>query len=123
MLSSREGTPELWTDLVRVVGTVKKTGSVSGATLVQLYLALLNTVPAGTPVRALCGFEKVFLKANEERKVEFLLKRRALSYWDVVSQRWVLLTGQYDVQLGFSSRDFKAKASLQLRREVRGDCM
>ncbi|KAH8689240.1 putative beta-glucosidase G [Phaeosphaeriaceae sp. PMI808] len=109
------GNPELWTDIVRVVGTLRNTGRVSGATVVQLYLGLPDSVPVGKVVRALRGFEKVFLKPNEERTVEFLLKRRDLSYWDVVSQRWLIPTGQFEVQMGFSSRDFKAKASLQLR--------
>lgn len=116
MLPKPGGNPELWADLVRVVAKVKNTGRISGATVVQPYLAFpKNSVPAGTPVRALRGFEKVFLKVNEERSVEFLLKRRDLSYWDVVSQRWVLPLGRYDVRLGFSSRDLKVKVSLQLR--------
>ncbi|EPE27396.1 (Trans)glycosidase [Glarea lozoyensis ATCC 20868] len=109
------GNPDLWTDVVRVVGEVKNTGQCSGATVVQLYVGLPDSVPVGKVVRALRGFEKVFLKPNEKRRVEFLLKRRDLSYWDVVSQRWLIPTGQFEVQLGFSSRDFKAKATLQLR--------
>lgn len=110
------GNPELWTDLVQVIVNVKNTGRVSGATVVQLYLGFpKDSVPAGTPVRVLRGFEKVFLKANEERNVEFLLRRRDLSYWDVVSQRWVLPHGSFNIHLGFSSRDLKAKALLQLR--------
>ncbi|EHL01880.1 putative beta-glucosidase G [Glarea lozoyensis 74030] len=81
------GNPDLWTDVVRVVGEVKNTGQCSGATVVQLYVGLPDSVPVGKVVRALRGFEKVFLKPNEKRRVEFLLKRRDLSYWDVVSQR------------------------------------
>ena len=111
------GNPDLWTDIVRVSTTVKNTGSVSGGTVVQLYLTLPKdgSVPAGSPVRSLRGFEKIFLKKGEERKVEFVLKRRDLSYWDVVSQTWVLPSGNFDVQVGFSSKDLKAKANLKLR--------
>jgi len=111
------GNPELWTDLVRVTTKVKNTGRVSGATVVQLYLSMAKIagIPNGTPIRVLRGFEKVYLKAGEERNVEFLLTRRDLSYWDVVTQRWVLPAGSFDVQVGFSSRDLPKRVDLKLR--------
>jgi len=111
------GNPELWTELICVSTKVKNTGPVAGATVVQLYLSLPKdaSIPAGTPVRVLRGFEKVFLKAGEERKVELLLTRRDLSYWDVISQRWVLPSGFFNVQVGFSSRDLPVKGLVKLR--------
>ena len=109
------GNPELWVELLRVSTKLKNTGKIAGATVPQLYLTMPSSVPAGTPVRALRGFQKIYLKAGEERKVEFLLTRRDLSYWDVVSQAWVLPTGSFNVQVGFSSRDLPMKGSVQIR--------
>jgi len=111
------GNPELWIELICVSTKVKNTGRVAGATVLQLYLTLPKdaSIPAGTPVRVLRGFEKVFLKAGEERKVELLLTRRDLSYWDVISQRWILPSGFFNVQVGFSSRDLPVKGLVKLR--------
>jgi beta-glucosidase len=31
--------------------------------------------------------------------------RRDLSYWDIISQQWVIPTGEFNIYVGFSSRD------------------
>jgi len=33
--------------------------------------------------------------------------RRDLSFWDVMTQEWIISTGDFTLSLGFSSRDFK----------------
>jgi beta-glucosidase len=33
--------------------------------------------------------------------------RRDLSYWDVVSQQWLIPTGSFGFDVGFSSRDLR----------------
>ncbi|KAH8594126.1 glycosyl hydrolase family 3 N terminal domain-containing protein [Bisporella sp. PMI_857] len=110
------GNPELWNDLVQASVTISNTGSVQGATVAQLYVALpQNSVPSGTPLQVLRGFEKIDLKARETRKVDFLLKRRDLSFWDVVSQQWILPEGKINIRVGFSSRDIRREAEVRLR--------
>jgi beta-glucosidase len=44
--------------------------------------------------------------------VGFELMRRDLSYWDVVSQQWVIPEGEFAVYLGFSSRDLIAQQQI-----------
>jgi beta-glucosidase len=31
--------------------------------------------------------------------------RRDLSYWDIISQQWVIPEGEFTIYVGFSSRD------------------
>ncbi|SMR51682.1 unnamed protein product [Zymoseptoria tritici ST99CH_3D1] len=108
------GNPALWQALFRVTTTVTNTGSVPGATVPQLYLALPGPPNDDiTPVRVLKGFEKVFLQPGESQEVCFDLARRDLSYWDVVTQDWRIAEGSIDVEVGFSSRDVKLNGELQ----------
>ncbi|KAH6698355.1 putative glycosyl hydrolase [Leptodontidium sp. MPI-SDFR-AT-0119] len=109
------GHPDLWADLVKASIQVSNTGKVGGATVVQLYMTPpTGATPDGTPVRTLRGFKKVYLKPGDKRTVDFLLKRRDLSYWDVTSQQWVLPSGDITLQAGLSSRDLRAKTTVRL---------
>jgi beta-glucosidase len=70
-------------------------------------VSLPSTAPEGTPVRQLRGFEKIYLEPGQEETVCFELMRRDLSYWDVVSQQWLIPTGSFGFDVGFSSRDLR----------------
>ncbi|KAF4839873.1 putative beta-glucosidase G [Colletotrichum siamense] len=110
------GHPELWEPIIRLTARVTNTGLVSGSTVPQLYVSLpQETVPNGTPVQVLRGFEKVFLQPKQSATVGFELLRRDLSYWDVGSQSWVVPEGSIAFRVGFSSRDIKVTAKHVVR--------
>ncbi|KAF1913302.1 glycosyl hydrolase family 3 N terminal domain-containing protein [Ampelomyces quisqualis] len=100
------GNPALWAPLYNATISVSNAGSVAGAAVPQLYVGLPSSAPSGTPLRQLRGFEKVFLEQGESQTVSFELMRRDLSYWDIVSQQWVIPEGEFTVYVGWSSRDF-----------------
>lgn len=99
------GNPALWAPLYNVSVSVTNSGRVSGAAVPQLYVGLPSSAPAGTPPRQLRGFEKVYLAPNATQTVGFELMRRDLSYWDVVSQQWLIPEGEFTIYVGRSSRD------------------
>jgi beta-glucosidase len=99
------GNPALWAPLYNASVSVTNTGSVAGAAVPQLYVGLPSSAPAGTPPRQLRGFEKVHLEQGETQTVGFELMRRDLSYWDIVSQQWVISEGEFTIYVGFSSRN------------------
>lgn len=72
------GNVEIWATLATVSVTVTNTGSVSGATVLQLYLSYPQEADA--PVRSLRGFEKIALSPRGSDIVQFTLMRRGLSY-------------------------------------------
>ncbi|KAJ3962880.1 hypothetical protein N0V92_000316 [Colletotrichum tropicale] len=110
------GNPELWEPIIRLTARVTNTGHVAGSTVPQLYVSLPHdTVPEGTPVQVLRGFEKIFLRPKESTTVGFDLLRRDLSYWDVMSQSWVVPQGPIAFRVGFSSRDIKTTAKHVIR--------
>lgn len=106
------GNPALWESLYNVTISVSNTGGIAGATVPQLYVTFPDSTPAGTPPRQLRGFEKVYLESCQSKKVGFELMRRDLSYWDVVSQQWLIPEGEFTLSVGFSSRDLKATTKI-----------
>lgn len=106
------GNPALWETLYNVTVSVANSGNVKGATVPQLYVTFPDSAPEGTPVKQLRGFEKVSLTPGESRDVSFELMRRDLSYWDVVSQQWLIPEGEFTLRVGFSSRDLKETTTI-----------
>ena len=89
---------------------VKNTGAVSGAEVVQLYIA----APKGgffRPVRELKGFERVELEPGESKTVEFTLDDRSFAIW---SEGWKIPGGTYTVQIAASSRDIRLEQSIEI---------
>jgi beta-glucosidase len=108
------GNPALWEALYRVTAVVKNTGRVSGAAVPQLYVGLPEP---GTPARQLRGFDKVVLAPGQSAQVEFDVLRRDISVWDVTIADWRIPSGEVGFEVGFSSRDIKARQGVQIGRK------
>lgn len=97
--------------LFKVSISVTNTGPVFGKEVVQLYLTF--PVSANSPVRQLRGFEKLSLQPGETKVAEFVVTKRDVSYWDVISKDWAVITGgEYIVNIGASSRDVRASGGI-----------
>jgi beta-glucosidase len=106
---------DLFSPVIKSTVQVANTGTRSGATVVQLYLSFpSDSVPSGTPVRVLRGFSKVMLEPGETRGVSFEMSRRDVSYWDTVAQAWRIPVGEFQLQVGFSSRDLPKSTKMSL---------
>ncbi len=93
--------------------TVTNTGSVAGAEVVQLYVA----PPASAvqrPSHELRGFQKVFLEPGESVTVQYDPSDRAFAYWNQQLGDWKVESGDYEIQLGSSSRDISERAIVTL---------
>ena len=86
-------------------------GDVAAAEVAQLYLH----IPGG-PARVLRGFEKVYLRPEQEKFVSFTLTQRDLSIWNVGAQHWQLQEGEYNVSIGKSVLDTQLSKVLQIYR-------
>lgn len=99
------GYEDLWDVVSKISATVRNTGSVDGAEVPQLYISYPKA--AQQPLRQLRGFENVEIKSGDQSRVEFELRRRDISYWDVKAQKWAVAPGTYKVYVGASSRDLR----------------
>jgi len=85
--------------------TVSNTGTTSACASSQLYLGFPEV--ADEPPRLLKGFEKTCLGEGENGKVEIVLKRKDVSYFDVDEDKWLIPEGTFNYYLGPSSRDLR----------------
>ena len=89
------------------------TGKVAGKEIVQLYVADLKaSLPR--PPKELKGFAKIELQPGESQVVTFTLDQRALSFYNPYQKQWVAEPGEFELLIGASSRDIRAKASFEL---------
>ena len=91
----------------KAVCTVKNTGEVAGAEVVQLYISDTEA-SVERPSKELKGFEKVYLQPGESRRVEFSIGLEALSFFDAASHSWVAEPGEFHALFGSSSADIRA---------------
>lgn len=94
---------------------LRNTGLRAGAEVVELYVRD-GHAKIDRPEHELKGFRRVELKPGETRTVEFTLDRSALSYWSPDMKTWEAAPGDFEIQLGASSRDIRLRASLKLLR-------
>jgi beta-glucosidase len=94
--------------------TVKNSGKVAGATVVQVYFS--DKVASITrPERLLVRFEKVFLEAGEEKKVSFeLIPEEDLSFTGIDYKRAVE-PGKFELQIGESSSTIVLKQEFEVK--------
>jgi beta-glucosidase len=88
---------------------VKNAGPRDGDEVVQLYV---RDVGAGPPaaIRELRGFQRVHLKAGEQKKVRFaLVAERDLARYDEARKAFAVEPGEFEIEVGASSQDLRLR--------------
>lgn len=85
-----------------VEATITNVGDRDGAEIVQLYIEPVNPSVI-RPVKELKGFEKVFLKAGESKRVIFRLDKSAFAYYSEKIHDWYSESGEYNILIAESS--------------------
>jgi beta-glucosidase len=93
------------TDTVAVEFDVTNSGTVDGAEVAQVYVAM--PAAAGEPPKQLKGFQKLALKAGQTGHATVSLDARAFQHWDTPTHAWAITPGSYGILVGSSSRDIK----------------
>lgn len=87
---------------------VTNTGSRRGTEVVQAYVSDLESSLA-RPVKELKAFAKVTLAPGETRTVDLVIEASALSFWDPGAHVWVAEAGDFEVAVGRSVGDIRAR--------------
>lgn len=93
--------------------TVKNTGKVAGAEVVQVYVSAVQSA-IFRPEKELKAFAKVFLKAGESKRISLALAARSFAIYDPQTQEWAVPSGEYHILVGASSRDIRLRAELKV---------
>lgn len=101
-------------DVVKVKLTVKNTGKVYGAEVVQLY----SSDPVCSvlrPEKELKAFEKVFLQPGASKTIELSVNVKDLAFYDEIKKAWVVEPGDFLLHIGTSSRDIRQSVKLTVK--------
>jgi beta-glucosidase len=88
---------------IKISVDVTNSGKMDGEEVVQVYVSDMEaTVPV--PIRSLVGFKRVFLKAGETQKVEFILKPENFS---LINKDYIrsVESGRFTVTIGGQQPD------------------
>ncbi len=98
---------------VEVSLSVRNGGSRAGAEVVELYVHDGHS-SVDRPIQELKGFQRIALAPGESKDVHFKLDRSAIAFYSTEKKDWVTEPGQFDVLVGSSSRDIRARGSFSL---------
>ena len=93
--------------------TITNTGNVDGGEVAQLYIHKDKSAIERAD-KELKGFQKVFLKPNETKRVTIKLNKEAFQYYNETKKGWDTELGGYTIEVGGSSNAIQLKAGLSL---------
>lgn len=96
---------------VEVTCRLTNVGKRAGAQVVQTYVGKSGS-QIERPEKELRGYKKVYLEAGASTTMSFTLPRRAFTYYSTMAQDYVVEPGEYNIMLGFSSRDIKSQTKV-----------
>ena len=94
----------------RLTATVRNTGSMGDAEIVQVYVGFPEG--EGEPPQRLAAFAKVPVPAGAKRTIDLDIPDRAFEVWDETTHRWRTVTGKFQIMLGRSSRDISFRTEV-----------
>ena len=101
-------------DNITFTVSVKNTGAVAGAEVVQLYVAD-KKASVERPLKELKAFQKVFLQPGESRDVRLTIGRDALSFYDEATSSWKAEPGEFEALIGTASDQISSKLKFLLK--------
>lgn len=101
-------------DTLKVTAKVKNTGSMDGDEVVQVYVGFENSA-VDRPVKQLRGFQRVSVKAGEEKEVVISIPFEKLKWYNPSYREWQLEKMEYPIYVGSSAaNDDLVKTSICL---------
>jgi beta-glucosidase len=97
---------------------VQNTGTRAGEEVVQLYVHE-REASVKRPIKELRGFQRISLAPKEKKRVTFTLPASDLAFYDVTAKQFAVKPGAFDIMVGSSSEDIRAKDKLQVNRPTK----
>ncbi|WVQ72131.1 hypothetical protein IAR50_001676 [Cryptococcus sp. DSM 104548] len=113
MREGTEGQGGLYDVLYVARVNVTNTGRVAGAEVAQLYMSF-PLAEDDQPPKHLRGYGKPYLLPGQSETVEFPLRKKDLSVWDVEKHLWRMPEGRFIFRVGNSSRALPLEVSLKI---------
>ena len=101
-------------DSLKISVEVTNTGERAGSEVIQIYSQAPGK-EVDRPVKELVGFEKIFLKKGEKRKVEIQIKAKDLTFYDTKTADWTIEKGKHILHIGNSSINISEKIEIKCK--------
>ena len=101
-------------DEVIVKFTIKNSGKVNGAEVVQLYTSQ-TVCSVLRPKKELKAFDKIFLKAGEQKNVELKIKVKELAFYDEKTSSWKIEPGEFVLHTATSAKDIFSSLPITIK--------
>ncbi len=88
--------------------TIKNYGDYSGEEVIQVYAAKIDP-NFSQPIKKLIGFARIYLLKGEEKTIQISTDPNLLSYWDIGQQKYLIESGEYEIQVAKSSNDVRLR--------------
>ena len=75
---------------------VKNVSDIEGGEVAQLYVRNVDEC-VERPTKELRGFEKVYLRAGEEKRISFTTDKSAFAYFSICHKDWFVSAGRYEL--------------------------
>ena len=103
---------------ILVTTEITNTGEVDGEEVAQLYIRD-NVSSVTRPIKELKGYQRVFVKAGETKKIKFTVNAESLAFYDI-NMNYVVEPGTFTIMTGSSSnnKDLK-KTILTINKKIK----
>ncbi|MDE5417529.1 glycoside hydrolase family 3 C-terminal domain-containing protein [Labilibaculum sp. DW002] len=103
-------------DRFEIACKVKNTGEKDGTEIVQLYVSPTDENSSMKPIQ-LKGFQRVDLKAGEEKSIKFLVSPEQLVQYK--NDQWIVVPGKYDFKLAASCTDIRLSGTINIKGDAK----
>ena len=104
---------KLGNNRVRLNFDVKNTGKVGASEVAQVYVRDVESSVV-RPYKELKGYEKVFLKKGETKRLSVELDETAFSFYDVERHQFRMEAGDFEIMVGSSSQHLPLKKIIRM---------
>ena len=104
---------DLQTNGKSVCFTLTNAGQMDGAEVAQVYISC-RTGKVIRPGKELKGFQKVWLKAGESRRITIALDDKAYRYFNTQTGRFEVETAHYVISVGANVADIRLSATVRI---------
>ncbi len=101
--------------IIEIEGEIKNAGAFDGWEIAQCYVTDV-VASAARPVKELKAFKKVHIKSGETQRINFVLSKDDLSFYDLKGN-WIFEPGEFVIQIGRNSRDICAEFKQHIKFE------
>jgi len=95
---------------------VKNTGTVVGEEVVQLYISAPSDSLVWMPIKELNGFQRITLRPNESKIVNFSLCADDFYHWNEIEKTYQVQNGNYKIRVGGSSDNLQHSKNIVFKK-------